>query len=147
MTIGRRALVEEDPVAPGKVEYVLIDELRRVVLAPVELAPRQGRATVPFIGRLVLEPATTKQLVEATWEGPDGAVAFTDLPDFVSWLVQIKSGDADLRAFDGATLGFDIPAAPGAFAETEGASVARWWAKNRSETEAAVLQILGTVAT
>jgi len=146
MTIGRTALLEEDSIAPGKVEYVLIDEQRRIVLAPVEMAPRQGRASVPFVARLELAAGQAKQLVDAQWEGPDGPVLVADLPRFLSWLVQIKSGDADLRPSSGALFGFDIPLAPGAFGDNEGSTVARWWAKNRSETEPAVLQILGTVA-
>ena len=137
MTIGRDT--------NDKVDHVLIDDSRRLVLAPVEAAPRStGRATRPVIGRLTISSASVAHVLDAQWENKDGAVASADLPPFLSWSIQIKSGSAVLLASLTGSLQYDIPEAPGAFSETEGSSVEGWYVKNLSETDNAVLQIMGT---
>lgn len=147
MTVGRRRRIDDTPLAEGKVDYLQIDEERRVVLSPVEFAPKTtGRTSRPIFGKIVLAPGQTAHMLTASWEGKDGPVVPADLPPFLSWCVQVKSGAAVLLASATATLYFDIPNTPGAFEESEGASVADWWVRETSEMAGAVLQIVATVA-
>ena len=146
MTVGRTVHPEDVALQPGEVAYVLIDDTRRLVLAPVELGARTaGRATYPIIGRLELGVGETKELLKASWEGPTGTIAEADLPPFLSWAIQVKTGSAQLRPNATAENRFDVPLAPGAFAETEGSSVANWFAVENAGAPA-MLQILGTVS-
>lgn len=146
--LGRTTRVNDLDLAPGAVDHPLIDEKRRLVLGGVELLPRSiGRATKPLIGRLELAAGQKKELSKASWENGEGAVAEADLPSFLSWSIQIKSGSARLKARENGENRWDIPNVPGAFSETEGASVAGWFAEETTGSDPAVLQILATVLT